>query len=414
MTAQPVEPPPGACPVSGPAPVETAAAETAPGHRVRLARPAGAPLVGHLARWTSDPLTLLQEGAAAGRTAGRRAFEIRLWRTVTVGWSPDWNRAVLGDLATFRSRGSLSQISPYLSAGVVALDHPDHRARRAAMNPAFHRRAVTTAFADRFGRIVREHLPSGEFDAGRWASTVVRSMLTAAFFGDRMPPAELASFVAPLDQPMPGPLLRRPLRIRRMNAALTAAFRSPEPGTLAELFAALPDGVEEARVAVAAAYDTTAHSLAFALWELAARPEFNDPAHSAAVVREALRLYPSGWIGSRVATSDVEVDGVPVPAGRMVLYSPYLTHRDPQLWPEPEVFRPERFDGPQPAWGYLPFAAGERTCLGAGLATLMLRTAVAGFSDADLERVSGDGKVRGGLTLAPAGALRLRRRRRFG
>lgn len=379
-----------------------------------LARPQGFPVVGHLPRWTSDPLALLQEGAARGRAAGRRAFDIRLWRPVTVGWSPAWNRAVLGDLATFRSRGSLSQISPYLSAGVVALDHPDHRARRAAMNPTFHRRAVTAAFADAFGRIVRAHLPTGDFDAGRWSSAVVRSMLAAAFFGDRMPPGELASFVAPLDQPMPGPLLRRPVRISRMNAALSKVFAAPQPGTLAELFAELPDGVEEARVAVAAAYDTTAHSLAFALWELAARPELNDPARTAAVVKEALRLYPSGWIGSRVAATDTEVDGLLVPAGRMVLYSPYLTHRDPDLWPDPDAFRPERFDGPQPAWGYLPFAAGERTCLGAGLATLMLRTAVAGFADADLERVGGTGKVRGGLTLAPAGPLRLRRRRRFG
>lgn len=381
--------------------------------RRALARPGGVPVVGHLPRWTADPLALLREGAARAAGDERKAFDIRLWRAVTVGWSPEWNRAVLGDLETFRSRGSLSQISPYLSAGVVALDHPSHRARRAALNPSFHRRAVTTAFADRFGRIVRAHLPTGDFDAGRWSSTVVLAMLTAAFFGDRMPPAELASFVAPLDQPMPGPLLRRPVRIRRMNAALTAVFRSPAPGTLAELFADLPDGVEEAWVAVAAAYDTTAHSLAFALWELAARPEFNDPAHTAAVVREALRLYPSGWIGSRVAATDVEVGGVEVPAGRMVLYSPYLTHRDPDLWPDPDAFRPERFDGPQPAWGYVPFAAGERTCLGAGLATLMLRTAVAGFADADLERVCGDGKVRGGLTLAPAGPLRLRRRRPF-
>ncbi len=413
MTAQPAgEPTPPTCPVSGV--VRDAPSAAAPAGSGPLARPQGVPLVGHLPRWTSDPLALLQEGAARGRTGGRRAFEIKLWRPVTVGWSPAWNRAVLGDLATFRSRGSLSQISPYLSAGVVALDHPDHRARRAAMNPTFHRRAVTAAFADRFGRIVRAHLPTGDFDAGRWSSTVVRSMLTAAFFGDRMPPDELASFVAPLDQPMPGPLLRRPVRISRMNAALRRVFQAPQPGTLAELFAELPDGVEEARVAVAAAYDTTAHSLAFALWELADRPDLNDPARTAAVVKEALRLYPSGWIGSRVAATDTEVDGLLVPAGRMVLYSPYLTHRDPDLWPDPAEFRPERFDGPQPAWGYLPFAAGERTCLGAGLATLMLRTAVAGFADADLERVSGTGKVRGGLTLAPAGPLRLRRRRRFG
>ena len=55
-------------------------------------------------------------------------------------------------------------------------------------------------------------------------------------------------------------------------------------------------------MAIAAAYDTTAHTLAFALWELAARPEFNAPEGTEAVVQETLRLYPAGWIGSRVST----------------------------------------------------------------------------------------------------------------
>lgn len=356
-----------------------------------------------LKRWTSDPLRLLEEGAARGPV-----FDLRLWRRVTVGSSPEWNRAVLGDLDTFRSKGSLSQLSPYLSAGVVSQDNPGHRARRAQLNPTFHRRAVTTAFATSFGDLVRDSLPVGEFDTNRWASQVVLSMLTRAFFGHTFPRPVLESFVAPLDSPMPGPLLRRPLRIRTMDAALRSAFVAPETGSLAELFAAIDGGVDEARVVFAAAYDTTAHSLAFALWELAARPDLNEPEHTARVVEETLRLYPSGWIGSRICTTDTVVEGVAIPAGRMVLYSPYLTHRS-DLWPDAESFRPERFDDPTPAWGYIPFSAGERTCLGAGLATLMLRSAVSAFAGADLGRVAGDGAIRGGLTLGPAGPLRLRR-----
>ena len=378
--------------------------ETAAGGTPGLPRPAGVPGLGHLPRWTSDPLRLLEEGAALGP-----AFDLRLWRGVTVGYTPEWNRAVLGDLDTFHSKGSLSQLSPYLSAGVVSQDNPGHRERRAELNPTFHRRAVTTAFGTDFGDLVGEALPVGEFDAGAWASTVVLAMLARAFFGSTFAPGVLESYVAPLDSPMPGPLLRRPFRIRKMNTALESVFAAPEKGSLAELFATLDGGVEEARVVIAAAYDTTAHSLAFALWELAARPDLNAADVTPQVVEETLRLYPSGWIGSRICTADTEIEGVPVPAGRMVLYSPYLTHRSPDLWPDATAFRPERFDGPKPAWGYIPFAAGERTCLGAGLATLMLRTAVAAFAGSDLSRVSGDGAVRGGLTLAPAGSLRLRR-----
>jgi cytochrome P450 len=183
----------------------------------------------------------------------------------------------------------------------------------------------------------------------------------------------------------------------------------PQPGTLLAAFAALPGSastaVEEARVALAAGYDTTAHTVAFTLWEIAARPDLNDPDRTGAVVREALRLYPAGWIGSRVAVRDVDVEGVPVPAGHLVLYSPYLTHRDPQVWDQPDRFRPERFDRPLPAWGYLPFGAGERVCLGAALATAMVQAAARAFAGGRLRRVGGDPRPTGVLTLTPRGPL---------
>ena len=105
-----------------------------------LPSPRTRPPWGHLSRWTGDSLGLLEEGAQLGPL-----FGLKLWRPATVGYTPEWNRFVLGDLVGFRSRGSLSQLSPYLSAGLVATDAPAHRARRAELNPAFHRRAVTRA-----------------------------------------------------------------------------------------------------------------------------------------------------------------------------------------------------------------------------------------------------------------------------
>jgi cytochrome P450 len=208
---------------------------------------------------------------------------------------------------------------------------------------------------------------------------------------------------------MPGPLIPRPVRIRRMQRELVRTFADPDPGTLAPLFAGLSNGAEEARVALAAAYDTTAHALAFGLWELAAQPQFNDPSMTGDIVSETLRLYPSGWIGSRVNVSEIEFGGQPIPAGMLVLYSPYLTHRSPDLWDDPLMFRPERFIDPLPAWGYLPFSAGERTCLGAAMATLMLRSAVGAFANSTLRRVKGDGRPRGSLTMTPRGPLILAR-----
>ena len=77
-------------------------------------------------------------------------------------------------------------------------------------------------------------------------------------------------------------------------------------------------------------------------------------------------------MGSRRCTADTEFCGHRIRRGTLVLYSPYLTHRDPRLWADPLSFRPERFAGGTAAWSFLPFAAGERTCLGRSFAQLVL------------------------------------------
>ena len=113
-----------------------------------------------------------------------------------------------------------------------------------------------------------------------------------------------------------------------------------------------------------AGYDTTAHTLAFLLGHVAQQPELLATERRSSVINEVLRLYPAGWVGSRRCTADAEFGGHRIRRGTLVLYSPYLTHRDPALWTDPLRFRPERFAGGAAAWSFLPFAAGERTCLG--------------------------------------------------
>lgn len=89
---------------------------------------------------------------------------------------------------------------------------------------------------------------------------------------------------------------------------------------------------------------------------------------------ESLRLYPPAWAVGRLAHQDVEAAGYRLPAGTMLMLSPWVTHRLPELFAEPRCFRPERFD---PAHGerhqpyaYFPFGAGPRMCIGAAFATL--------------------------------------------
>lgn len=369
----------------------------------RLPSPASQPVAGHLGRWGRQPLELLEAGARLGP-----AFELRLWRRVVVGYSPAWNRLVLGDLETFRSRGSLSGLSPYLAGGVVLTDAPAHKPRRDALNPHFHARALA-ALRERLAAVVAERLPQGRFDALAWSVALVPELLNAAFFDGAFPAALLERFLAPLHRGLPSPLLPRPPLFARMNAELRRQLRAPRPGTLAEHLAPLANAAEEVRIALAAGFDTTAHTLAWALWHLARHPEWRAPEAVKSVIKETLRLYPAGWLGSRIAAQPFSFGGQAFPAGLMVLYSPYLTHRDPALWPEPERFDPSRFAGRAPPWGYVPFSAGERICLGMHLANLMLELALLPFTTGELRALDGDTRVRVGLTLSPRGPLRLER-----
>ena len=382
-----------------------------------LPEPPSLPALGHLWQWTVSPLRLLEAGARTGPV-----FRLRLWRPAIVGYRPEWNRAILSDLTTFRSRGSLSGLSPYLAAGIVHTDSPLHRPRRRGLSPHFSAHSVA-ALQGRLATVAEARRPRGDFEALSWSAALVQDMLNVALFGGALPTDLLSRFLRPLHHGLPGPMLPRPLVFRHLEAAIAAALADPATGSIAGHLAAaagdaMPGGrraaeretIENLRVALAAGYDTTSHTLAWAVWHLAGHPIWRDPQLLPAFIDEILRRYPAGWLGSRVAAQDCTAAGVPVPAGTLVLYSPYLTHTDPSLWDDPHLIRPERFTSGRPAWSYLPFAAGPRTCLGAHLALLILRTALTPICQGDLTQVSGNPAIAVGITLRPRGPLRMRAR----
>lgn len=90
--------------------------------------------------------------------------------------------------------------------------------------------------------------------------------------------------------------------------------------------------------------------------------------YSFMVVQESMRLYPSAWSISRRALNDDEIGGYHIPAHAIVAMSPYVMHRHPEFWPEPERFIPERFvpevSAQRPHFAYLPFGGGARQCIG--------------------------------------------------
>ncbi len=92
------------------------------------------------------------------------------------------------------------------------------------------------------------------------------------------------------------------------------------------------------------------------------------------VIDETLRLYPPAWVTSRRAIEDDTVCGYRIPADATVSISPYVTHRDPTLWENPEGFDPERFvpegSAGRPHYAYFPFGGGPRQCIGKGFALM--------------------------------------------
>nr|WP_042186642.1 cytochrome P450 [Kibdelosporangium sp. MJ126-NF4]CEL17426.1 cytochrome P450 [Kibdelosporangium sp. MJ126-NF4]CTQ91347.1 cytochrome P450 [Kibdelosporangium sp. MJ126-NF4] len=91
-----------------------------------------------------------------------------------------------------------------------------------------------------------------------------------------------------------------------------------------------------------------------------------------AVFSEALRLYPSVWTLSRSPIEDDVIGGYDIPRGAQVFISPYLVHRHPEFWDNPEAFDPSRFtEGvKRPRYAYIPFSRGPRLCPGSSIALL--------------------------------------------
>jgi cytochrome P450 len=99
------------------------------------------------------------------------------------------------------------------------------------------------------------------------------------------------------------------------------------------------------------------------------------------VLDEAMRLYPPAWGFSRQALGDDALGGYDLPRGWLAFVVPYVLHRLPAYWPEPDVFDPERFRPDRIAtrakFTYLPFGAGPRQCIGSHFALIEAHLVVA-------------------------------------
>jgi cytochrome P450 len=214
--------------------------------------------------------------------------------------------------------------------------------------------------------------------------------------------------VVRLPLPVPTPRNHRFARLRAAQYAIVdrvLARRRSQPAAqdaddlVSRLFAARdpetgqPLSPAEIRdqvlVFLLAGHETTAAALTFTLHLLGHHPTIQERVVAddsgalelaRAAVHEAMRLYPPAYVTQRRATTEVELTGHCVPAGTIILVSPWITHRHPTFWPEPDRFDPYRFVGRQdrPRYAYSPFGGGPRSCIGEHFAlleaTVLLRT----------------------------------------
>jgi len=136
---------------------------------------------------------------------------------------------------------------------------------------------------------------------------------------------------------------------------------------------------DELLTLLVAGHETTATALSWAVERLTRHPEklerlraealAGEDAYMTATIQETLRLRPVIVLVIRKLTEPVEIGGYELPAGTRVTPSIHLVHRDPEIYPEPDRFLPERFlDNPPGTYTWIPFGGGVRRCLGAAFA----------------------------------------------
>jgi cytochrome P450 len=317
----------------------------------------------------------------------------------------------------------------------VVTDGEEHDRRRRLLQPAFSTRAVhahVPLMVEEVGRALCGWRPGQCVDAYQDLRTVVRRIVVRALFGNHLQAS--ADRLGELLQPMidfvnrllttqiklnvPGTLWHRARRAKAQADALvfdaiTRARRAGDGGepddVLATLVAASEDGygLSDAEIRdqvvslIAAGYDTTSGAAGWLVYELLRQPEVWATAADEAkrviahdvlrdehlsqlpyidgVINEVLRLHPPGVISGRYVVEPIALAGYTIPAGRRVLYSPYVTHRLPELWRDPERFSPLRWDKTRPGYresapySFVPFGGAYRRCIGFGLATIELK-----------------------------------------
>lgn len=434
----------------------------------RMPGPAPMPLLGargNLLRFLADPISYMERvygryGTLASMTNGNLAQ--------VLGFGPDYNRLLLSDAGRFytifEALTARQLKQRRRGVGLLAMNGEQHKQQRRLMMPSFHRkqvesyRDVMVAFTQQAldGWRLGQHIDVAR-EAGQLTLRIACQTLFGLDIADGAPELrQLASRLLSNNQfapqnmlfqvDLPGTPFHALLRnAERLEDAILELIRrkraqqAEQIDVLALLMAARDENgaqltdfelIGHTTTLLLAGHETTANTLCWTLLLLAQHPhiladlldELDGVLQGAApsveqlgrlrlleqVIKESLRVLPPAAMMSRISTQAFEIGPYALPPNTFVTLSPYMTHRLPELYDAPRVFRPRRWETLDPTpYEYIPFGAGPRMCIGMSFAWMELKIVLAmllqRFRPAIVPNARVDYQVK--ITLSPKGGL---------
>ena len=331
----------------------------------------------------------------------------------------DVKRVMLTNHRNYTKGEGIDRVKILLGNGIMTSEGGFWRRQRRMMQPSFHRRVI-----DQFSRLIHE--VNQKYEA-RWAAAAARGepvnvsedtseltleIVLRSIFGTDLDKLERQMGQNPFE--VVAKQSNRDLKFAfqfRSLAKLVLELIKTRHESDEEHFDFLsmlmlttdretgePMGdrelIDEVLTLIVAGHETTAAALTWTWYLVTQHPEVAaaleaesdqhavdgplglDAAESLSfthqVLQESLRLYPPGWLLTRRAVEADELGGYAIAPRTDVFLSPYLLHRHPEFWSDPEKFQPERFAGADAAerhkFAYIPFAVGPRHCIGENIA----------------------------------------------
>ena len=388
----------------------------------------------------------------------------------TIVYGDTANRLILADRAeAFTWAEAFAMLAPVDGqTALVVSDGEVHKRRRRLVQPAFHTRRINgyvDLMVEEVDRTLDGWTAGRELRAYDELRKSVRRIVVRALFGDELRERadEIGDVLEPALQFVDRSLLNQQLKLdlpgtawrkcttarARTDAIVDAelarrrAADEPDEGNdiLAMLLSTVDDdgapGLTDQEIRdqvvslIAAGYHTTSGALGWLVRAVLHEPGVWDKARAEideavgdgpltiealqsmryvdGVVHETLRLWPPGFVSGRMCHDDVDFAGHTIRAGSMVLYSPWVTQRLAELWPEPERFQPERWESEPLPYSFVPFGGGYRRCIGFAFATLELKvTLVRLLQRVELELLAADAVPVGTAGLRPKSGVPVR------